>query len=255
VATFFEGSNFVIAKDNLVSVLPSMPQGLADVSPVISQWANASHGLDALLNPWVLVFGFAVVFLARVLGILYVMNNVADDDIHTRGRHCLLVNAVPFVLLFVAYLVHLMVKDGYAYNADGYILMEPYKYVHNFADMWYLALMLLAGVALVLYGIAKETASKAAHSNAIWPAGIGTVLVVLALLLCAGWNMTAYYPSTAHLQSSLTIVNSSSSEFTLRTMFYASLLVPFVLAYIVYCWRAIDKKKLDKEEIKTGHAY
>ena len=246
VATFFEGSNFIIAKENLID------SGV--VTPVISRWANASHGLDALLNPWVLVFGLAVMFLARVLGILYVMNNVNDEDIRSRGSVRLIGNAVPFVILFVAYLVHLLLKDGYAYNDEGVIFMEPYKYLHNLFDMWYLLIILLIGVVLVLFGIGKTITSKN-YNGGIWPAGIGTVLVVLALLLCSAWNHTAYYPSTADLQSSLTMANSCSSEFTLRTMFYVSLLVPFVLAYIVYAWRAIDKKKLDKEEIKTDHAY
>ena len=246
VATFFEGSNFIIAKENLID------SGV--VTPVISRWANASHGLDALLNPWVLVFGLAVMFLARVLGILYVMNNVNDEDIRSRGSVRLIGNAVPFLILFVAYLVHLLLKDGYAYNDEGVIFMEPYKYLHNLFDMWYLLIILLIGVVLVLFGIGKTALSKD-YNGGIWPAGIGTVLVVLALLLCSAWNHTAYYPSTADLQSSLTMANSCSSEFTLRTMFYVSLLVPFVLAYIVYAWRAIDKKKLDKEEIKTDHAY
>ena len=248
VATFFEGSNFTIAKDNLVG-----PQ--LDINPVISSWANASHGLDALLNPWVLVLGFAVVFLARVLGILYVMNNVDDEDIRSRGSVRLIGAAIPFVLLFVAYLVHLLLKDGYAANhVDGTISMEPMKYLTNFVQMWYLLILLLIGVVLVLFGIGKTIMSKT-YTGGIWPAGIGTVLVVLALLLCAGWNNTAYYPSTADLQSSLTLANSCSSEFTLTTMFYVSLLVPFVLAYIVYAWRAIDAKKLSKEEIASDHAY
>ena len=147
-----------------------------------------------------------------------------------------------------------MLKDGYAYTDEGVVYMEPYKYLHNFIDMWYLLIILLIGVVLVLYGIGKTVSSKN-YVGGIWPAGIGTVLVVLALLLCAAWNHTAYYPSTADLQSSLTMANSSSSEFTLRTMFYVSLLVPFVLAYIVYAWRAIDSKKLDKQEIQTDHAY
>jgi cytochrome d ubiquinol oxidase subunit II len=246
VATFFEGSNFLIAKDNMIDA--------TSLTPIISRWANASHGLDALLNPWILILGFAVVFLARILGILYVINNVNDDDIRSRGSIRIIGAAVPFLVLFVAYLVHLLLKDGYAVNAEGYILMEPMKYLNNFLDMWYLAVVLLAGVVLVLWGIIKTIVSNK-YVGGIWPAGIGTVLVVLSLLLCAGWNGTAYYPSTAELQSSLTIANSCSSEFTLRTMFYVSLLVPFVLAYIVYCWRAIDKKKLDKEEIKTEHAY
>ncbi len=246
VATFFEGSNFIVEKNNLIDATA--------MTPVISHWANGSHGLDALLNPWVLVFGFAVVFLARVLGILYVMNNVDDEDIRSRGSVRLIGAAVPFVVLFVAYLVHLLLKDGYAYNDEGIIYMEPYKYLNNLIDMWYLTLLLLIGVVLVLFGIGKTIISKE-YVGGIWPAGIGTVLTVLALLLCSAWNHTAYYPSTADLQSSLTMANSCSSEFTLRTMFYVSLLVPFVLAYIVYCWRAIDSKKLTKEEIETDHAY
>ena len=246
VATFFEGSNFIVEKNNLVDVTA--------LTPIISRWANASHGLDALLNPWVLVLGFAVVFLARVLGILYVMNNVNDEDIRSRGSVRLIGAAVPFVILFVAYLVHLLLKDGYAVNDMGFIYMEPYKYLTNFLDMWYLTVLLLTGVVLVLFGIGKTILSKT-YIGGIWPAGIGTVLTVLALLLCCAWNNTAYYPSTADLQSSLTLANSCSSEFTLRTMFYVSLLVPFVLAYIVYAWRAIDSKKLTKDEIKTDHAY
>ena len=246
VATFFEGSNFIVVKENLVDT--------GAITPVISRWANASNGLDALLNPWVLILGLAVVFLARILGILYVMNNVADEDIRSRGSVRLIGAAVPFLVLFVAYLVHLLLKDGFAYDEFGRITIEPYKYFNNFIEMWYLLIVLLIGVVLVLFGIGKTIFSKG-FNGGIWPAGIGTVLVVLALLLCAGWNSTAYYPSTADLASSLTIQNSCSSEFTLTTMFYVSLLVPFVLAYIVYAWRAIDSKKLDKEEIKTDHAY
>jgi cytochrome d ubiquinol oxidase subunit II len=247
VATFFEGSNFIIEKNNLID--------MGALTPIISRWANASHGLDALLNPWVLVFGFAVFFLARVLGILYVMNNVNDEDIRSRGSVRLIGAAVPFVILFVAYLIHLLLKDGFAVDpSTGVIFMEPYKYLNNFISMWYLLIILLIGVVLVLFGIGKTIVSKD-YVSGIWPAGIGTVLTVLALLLCSAWNNTAYYPSTADLQSSLTLQNSCSSEFTLTTMFYVSLLVPFVLAYIVYAWRAIDAKKLDKDEIKTDHAY
>ena len=246
VATFFNGSNFVVAKNNLVD-------GFA--SPVISSWANASHGLDALLDPWNLVLGFAVFFLARILGILYVMNNVNDENIRSRGSVRLVGCAVPFVLLFVAFLVRTLCKEGYAYDpASGVIMMEPYKYLHNFLDMWYLAVLLLAGVALVLYGIIRTIVSKT-YICGIWPVGIGTVLTVLALLLSAGWNNTAYYPSNADLQSSLTIANSCSSYFTLSTMAVVSILIPFVLAYIVYAWYSIDKKKLDKEEIATDESY
>ena len=246
VATFFNGSNFVVAKDNLVD-------GFA--SPVISSWANASHGLDALLDPWNLVLGFAVFFLARILGILYVMNNVNDENIRSRGSVRLIGCAVPFVVLFVAFLVRTLLKDGYAYEPNtGVIMMEPYKYLHNFIDMWYLAVLLLSGVVLVLYGIIRTIISKT-YIGGIWPVGIGTVLTVLALLLSAGWNNTAYYPSNADLQSSLTIANSCSSYFTLSTMAVVSVLIPFVLAYIVYAWYSIDKKKLDKQEIATDESY
>ena len=246
VATFFEGSNFIIAKGNLVDPM--------SFTPIISRWANASHGLDALLNPWVLVFGLAMVFLARVLGILYVINNVNDEDIRSRGSVRLIGAVVPFLIFFVAYLVHLLLKDGYAYNEAGVILKEPMKYLNNFIDMWYLLIILLIGVVLVLFAIGKTITSKN-YISGIWPAGIGVVLVVLALLLCAGWNNTAYYPSSADLQSSLTIANSCSSEFTLNTMAIVSILVPFVLAYIVYAWWSIDKKKLEKQEIIDDHAY
>ena len=249
VATFFEGSNFIVTKNSMLS--PLLLEGSGEA---ISRWANASHGLDALLNPWVLVFGLAVMFLARVLGTLYIINNVNDENIRCRASVRLIGNAVPFLILFIAYLVHLLVKDGYAYNDEGVIFMEPYKYLHNFIDMWYLTILFLLGVVMVLYAIGKTIVSKD-YIKGIWPAGIGVVLVVLPLLLMSAWNHTAYYPSTADLQSSLTIANSCSSEFTLRTMAVVSLFIPFVVAYIAYAWYALDKKKLDKEEIADGHAY
>ena len=250
VATFFEGSNFIVEKGNLID---------ADaMTPIISRWANASHGLDALLNPWVLVFGLAVLFLARTLGILYMMNNIDDNEIRTRSRYQLAGSAFVFVALFVVYLVHLLLKDGFAYDESGAIFMEPNKYLHNMMDMWYLTAVLLIGVVLVLYGIGKELFSgrKPSTPMGIWFAGIGTVLTVTPLLLLSAWNHTAYYPSTADLQSSLTLENSCSSYFTLNTMFWVSLLVPFVLAYIVYAWRKIDSKKIDRAEIEADdHAY
>ena len=251
VATFFEGSNFIVEKSNMIEA--------GALTPVISHWANASHGLDAVLNPWVLVLGLAVMFLARTLGILYVMNNVADEDVRSRASARILGAAVPFLIFFVAYLVHLLLKDGYAVDASGAIVMEPNKYLHNLVEMWPVLILLLAGVVLVLFGIAASlpsvTFASALHHKGIWPAGIGTVLTVLALLLTAGWNQTAYYPSTADLQASLTLQNSCSSEFTLRTMFWVSLLVPFVLAYIVYAWRQIDSRKLTSEELRNDEAY
>ncbi|MBQ9288032.1 MAG: cytochrome d ubiquinol oxidase subunit II [Bacteroidaceae bacterium] len=246
VATFFEGSNFVVSKMNLTD----------GMQPVISSWANASHGLDALLCPWVLVLGFAVVFLTRILGLLYFMNNVEDENIRSRISVRLVGQTIPFLILFVAYVVHLMLKDGYAYDpATGIISVVPMKYLDNLLELWPLAILLVVGVILVLYGIIRTIISKT-YIKGIWPVGIGTVITVLVLLLLAGWNNTAYYPSTADLQSSLTIQNSSSSEFTLRTMFYVSLLIPFVLGYIVYAWRAMDKKKITPEEVQQDeHLY
>lgn len=246
VATFFNGSNFVVEKNNLITDF---------AAPVISSWGNASHGLDALLDPWNLVLGFAIFFLARVLGILYVMNNVKDDYIIARGRLRLIGSAVPFVIFFVAFLVRTLLKDGYAYDAvTGVIVMEPLKYLHNFIDLWYLAVLLLVGVVLVLFAIIRTVVCKT-YLRGIWPAGIGVVLVVFALLVSVGLNQTAFYPSTADLQSSLTISNACSSEFTLRTMAWVSLFIPVVLAYIVYAWRSIDKHRITKEEIAQDEAY
>ena len=262
VATFFEGSNFIVEFDNLTTSQLSNGEIGQWSNVVVSYWANGSHGLDALLNPWVLVFGLAVMFLARVLGTLYIINNVDDETIRQRARRQLLSAAVPFVILFVGYLVHLLLKDGFAYDETGRIFMEPNKYLHNLLDMWYLTLVMLIGVVLVLWGIytgiagTSGTSGTSGNSKSIWFGGIGTVLTVLPLLLMSAWNHTAYYPSTADLQSSLTLENSCSSYFTLNTMFYVSLLVPFVLAYIVYCWRKIDSRKITREEIATdGHAY
>lgn len=246
VATFFTGSDFIINKGNMSN----------ELMPVISQWGNGWHGLDALTNPWVWVLGLAVFFLARVLGILYIMNNVADENLRSRGSVQLVGNAAFFVLLFVIFLLYVVLKDGFAVDpATGVIAMEPYKYLHNLLDMWYVLIGLLAGVALVLYGIVRTIVSKS-YVQGIWPVGIGVVITVLCLLLCAGWNNTAYYPSTTDLQSSLSIANSSSSLFTLRTMAYVSVLVPFVLAYIVYAWHTIDRKKIDAQEMQQEeHLY
>ena len=245
VATFFTGSNFIVEKGNITDFM----------QPVISHWANGSRGLDVLLNPWVVIFGISVVFLARILGTLYINNNVNDDIIRGRVRKQLLVNTVLFLLFFLPFLIVTLVGEGYAVNGAGVIVMEPMKYLNNLLVMWPLAIILLVGVVLLLFGIVK-TVLKLEYVRGIWPAGIGVVLVVLVLFLIAGWNNTAYYPSTADPQSSLTLQNSSSSEFTLKAMFYVSFLVPFVLAYIVYAWRAIDKKAIDRKEIaEDDHAY
>ncbi|EGC20637.1 cytochrome d ubiquinol oxidase subunit II [Prevotella multiformis] len=245
VATFFTGSNFIVEKGNITDAL----------QPVISHWANGSRGLDVLLNPWVVIFGISVVFLARILGTLYINNNVDDEVIRKRIRRQLLVNTILFLFFFLPFLIVTLLGEGYAVNEKGVVFMESMKYLNNLLAMWPLAVILLAGIVLLLFGIVR-TVLKPGYVRGIWPAGIGVVFVVLVLFLIAGWNNTAYYPSTADLQSSLTIRNSSSSEFTLKAMFYVSFLVPFVLAYIVYAWRAIDKKAIDRKEIaEDDHAY
>lgn len=245
VATFFDGSNFLVSKANITDSL----------QPVISRWANASNGLDALLDIWNVLFGLSVFFLARVLGALYILNNVADDVLRQRCRRQVLGNVGAFLILFLTYFVRTLLKDGYAYDPlTGTIVMEPYKYLHNLLTMWPLLVLFVIGVGLLLYGVIRTVCSKV-YVKGIWPAGIGVVLVVLVLLLITGWNNTAYYPSNADLQSSLTIVNSSSSKFTLTVMFYVSLLVPVVLAYIWYAWRQIDRHKLTRQEIKEDEAY
>ena len=260
VATFFNGSNFLIDKGNITNSL----------QPVISRWANASHGLDALLDPWNVVLGLAVLMLARILGMLYIKNNIEHQKIQERCTRQLPWNALLFLLFFLPFLIRLLVKDGFSTAAgagmsaaaeagmsavsSGSITLESMKYLHNLLEMPILLVILLIGVVLVLFGIFKSSRSVQ-YRKGIWFTGIGTVLTVLVLLLIAGWNNTAYYPSNIDLQSSLTLANSCSSEFTLRTMAIVSLLIPFVLAYIVFAWRAIDRKRITQEEIEQGEAY
>ena len=246
VATFFTGSNFYINKGNIADA----------AMPVISQWANGWHGLDALLNPWNVVLGLAVFFLARILGALYFINNINEDDLVKRCRRALWGNTALFLVFFLAFVIRTLLADGYAVRPEtGEVFMEPYKYLTNFLQMPVVLLVFLVGVVAVLWGIIR-TLWKPAFYKGIWFAGAGTVLTVLALLLVAGYNNTAYYPSTHDLQSSLTLANSCSSQFTLKVMAYVSILVPFVLAYIFYAWRSIDNRKIDAKEMEEGgHAY
>ena len=245
VATFFTGSNFLIDKGNMGN----------EVMPVVSSWANGSHGLDALLNPWNLVLGFAVFFLARILGSLYFINNIKDEQLIPRCRRQIFIDAIPFLLFFLAFVGYVLLTKGYAVDEQGVIFMEPYKYLHNFLEMPVVLFLFILGVVGVLYGIIKSVFSKT-YRKGIWFAGIGTVLVVLSLFLIVGYNHTSYYPSSADLQSSLTLANSCSSMFTLKTMAYVSVLIPFVLAYIVYAWRALNKKPITMDEIKNeDHTY
>ena len=246
VATFFTGSNFYINKGNIADA----------AMPVISQWANGWHGLDALLNPWNVVLGLAVFFLARILGALYFINNINENDLVKRCRRALWGNTALFLVFFLAFVIRTLLADGYAVRPEtGEVFMEPYKYLTNFLQMPVVLLVFLVGVVAVLWGIIR-TLWKPAFDKGIWFAGAGTVLTVLALLLVAGYNNTAYYPSTHDLQSSLTLANSCSSQFTLKVMAYVSILVPFVLAYIFYAWRSIDNRKIDAKEMEDGgHAY
>lgn len=245
VGTFFTGSMFSVDKMNLTNIN----------SPTISSWETPWHGLEAAINLHNLALGLAVFFLARTLAILYFMNHVNHAAILERAKKHLIRSALPFVVLFILFTIWLLLRKGFALNpANGVVSMAPYKYLHNLLQMPIVLALFLAGVLLVLWGIARSLLSP--YTKGIWFSGVGTVLTVLALLLIAGWNNTAYYPSTHNLQHSLTIFNSSSSKFTLTVMSFVSLLIPFVVAYIWYAWRSINRKKIDEDEIKSEmHVY
>jgi len=251
VATFFTGSEFSVDKMNLTLLT-------GNKMPIISEWKGLANGLEAAFNLQNLSLGLAVFFLARVLALLYFMNRIKNTEIMIRVQKHLLYNAIPFVLFFLTFVIWLMLSSGFAVNpATGIVSMEPFKYFHNLIAMPIVAILLVLGVAMVLVGIIRPlTCFVKCGTQGIWLSGIGTILTVFSLLLLAGFNNTAYYPSTFDLQSSLTIQNSSSSHYTLAAMSYVSLMVPFVIAYIWYAWRAIDSKKIDIEEIKTeSHIY
>ena len=246
VATFFTGSDFYINKANMTDT----------VMPVISHWGNGWHGFDALTNIWNVILGLAVFFLARVLGALYFINNIADKELTDKCRRAVRNNTILFLVFFLTFVIRTLVSDGFAVNPDTQeIYMQPFKYFMNFIEMPVVLILFLIGVVLVLFGIGKTLLRKT-FDKGIWFTGIGTVLTVLSLLLVAGYNNTAYYPSYTDLQSSLTLANSCSSEFTLKTMAYVSILVPFVIAYIFYAWRSIDRHKITEKEMdEGGHSY
>ncbi len=251
VATFFTGSEFSVDKMNLTRITGSQ-------MPVISEWKGLANGLEAAFNLQNLSLGLAVFFLARVLGLLYFMNRLRNAPMMERVRKQLLYNAIPFVVFFLTFVIWLMLSSGFAVDpATGIVSMETFKYFHNLIAMPVVAILLLLGVAMVLVGIIRPlTCFVKCGTKGIWLSGTGTILTVFSLFLLAGFNNTAYYPSTFDLQSSLTIQNSSSSHYTLTAMSYVSLMVPFVIAYIWYAWRSIDIKKIDIEEIKTeSHVY
>lgn len=246
VATFFTGAEFTVNKDQM----------LLEAMPVISVWNNSLHGLEALGNVWNVLLGLAVVLLSRILGALYLINNISDDTIDGRARRVVLWNAPVFVVLFLIFVIRLFLTDGFAVDPNnGTVFMEPYKYWNNLLDMPVVAAVFVLGVVAVLIGVAA-TLLRLNFKKGIWWTGAGSVLAVLGLLLLAGYNNTAYYPSLTDLQSSLTLANSCSSDFTLKTMSVVSILIPFVLAYIFYAWRSIDKKKIDAKEMEEEeHTY
>lgn len=246
LATFFTGSDFLVNKENLTNV----------INPTISRWGSEWHGLEALANPRNWCLGLAVFFLARTLACQFFINRLQDENLVNRSRKFLMFNAVPFVIFFLAFVIWTFVSEGFAVNPETKeVFMEPYKYFSNLIDMPVVGIIFVVGVLLVLFGIAK-TIIDAEFSKGIWFTGLGTVLTVCMLLLIAGYNNTAYYPSATDLSSSLTIENSSSSEFTLTVMSIVSLLVPFVLGYIIYAWNSLEKKRLDVKDLKDdGHVY
>jgi len=248
VATFFTGSEFTVGKGNIA--------GLGTVGPVISQWQNPLHGLELFVNLRNICLGLAVLFLARTLASLFFVNRLSHEVLEKRSRKFVLYNGVPFVLFFLVFLIWTLFAEGYAVDpGTNDIYLEKMKYLHNFIDMPLVMILFLLGVVAVLYGIFQTVFSEK-FKEGIWFSGAGTVVTVTMLLLVAGYNNTAFYPSSVDLQSSLTLQNSSSSEFTLSAMAVVSLFVPVVIAYIFYAWRAMEKKRLSTDDLSSdSHTY
>lgn len=238
VGTFFTGSGFTIDKAAIMDAS----------APVISTWGSAWRGLEALAQPHAVLLGLTLVGLTTILGALYLMNNINDEDLEHKMRKTIRAAAVPFLVCFLAWAGILMCREGFAVDPQGRVYMEKYKYLHNLLQMPAVLVMFLTGVAGVLWGILAGGFTKS--RKGIWATGAGTVLTVMGVFLLAGFNGTAYYPSTSSLQSSLTISNSSSSQYTLLVMSCVSLLIPFVAAYIAYAWRAMDRKMITRDEMK-----
>ena len=244
VGTFFTGSDFTVNKSAVGDI----------VSPVISRWGNAWHGLEAVANPFNVEFGLLVMFLAISLGALYLINNVESSKLASQLRRALTVSFLAFLVLFLVVCYHLITMEGFAVDASGRVFMEQGKYFTNLLQMPLVLVLLLVGAVLIVVGVVM-TLWRKDFRRGIWLAGPGTTLAVMALFMVVGYNNTAYYPSVADLQSSLTLANSSSSEFTLRTMAVVSLIIPFVVAYIAYFWRQMDKKSLTTDELNSGEKY
>lgn len=239
VSTFFTGSDFIVNKEAVGS-------GLA---PTISVWGNGWHGLEALANPFTIVFGLTVMFLSQVLGGMYMQGNIEDETLEKKLRLAVRWTSVLFLVSFLVCMAMLLTMPGYAVDAAGTVSIENYKYLHNFIQMPPVLILFLHGVMFVLLGIGVQFFGRRKRRS-IWLSGAGTVLTVMSLFMLAGYNGTAYYPSSTDLRSSLTIANSCSSEFTLKTMFWVSLAIPFVMAYIAYAWRAIDRRRITRREME-----
>jgi len=246
VATFFTGSKFSIDFNNITRI----------ADPVISRWESPFRGLEAAFNIQNLSLGLTVFFLARILSILFFMHTIDHKEILQRAKKSLLRNTFPFLVVFLTFVGLLLTSKGFAVDPKtGIVQYEAFKYLHNLLQMPAVALLFLSGTVLVLCGIALGLFSKI-NAKAIWFGGFGTVFVVFSLFALAGYNNTSYYPSTHDLQSSLTLANSSSSRYTLMIMSWVSLLVPFVLAYIIYAWRQLTGDKITAAEMQHDtHKY
>lgn len=235
ISTFFSGSEFIVDSNNFVD------------------WQNPLRGLEALLNPYNYLLGFALVYLAKISGALYFINNIDHYEIRQKAVESIKINMILFLIPFLGFMTWILIKDGYAVDKNGFVSIERFKYLQNFIDMPIVSAMFLIGVAMVIIAVFVTITFK--KTCCIKTAGTGIVLTVMAVLLNVGLNNTSYYPSTIDLQSSLTIMNSSGSHYTLMTMSYVSLMVPFVLAYIVYAWYSMDKVKITKEEMESEDSH
>ncbi len=235
ISTFFSGSEFLLDSNNFVL------------------WQNDLRGLEALQNPYNYLLGFALVYLAKISGALYFINNIDYEPIREKAIDSIKINMIIFLVFFLGFMAWILLKDGYAVDTNAMVFIQENKYFLNFKELPMVFLMFIIGVVLVIFGVYATVQYKLTYC--ITPTGVGIVLTVMAIILNVGFNNTAYYPSTYDLQSSLTIVNSSGSHYTLMAMSYASLMVPFVLAYIAYAWYSMDKVKITKEEIEAPDAH
>lgn len=235
ISTFFSGSEFIVDSNNFVN------------------WQNPLRGLEALLNPYNYLLGFALVYLAKIGGALYYINNIDYEKIKDKAIQSIKINMILFLIPFLGFMTWILIKDGYGVDKNGFVSIERFKYLQNFIDMPIVSTMFLIGVAMVIIAVFVTITFK--KTCCIKTGGVGIVLTVMAVLLNVGLNNTSYYPSTIDLQSSLTIMNSSGSHYTLMTMSYVSLMVPFVLAYIVFAWYSMDKVKITKEEMESEDSH